>query len=216
MNEFGSNALVAGNNIISFAPGVSAADRDDLLDLMMYADLYASQSYRVEENWVSWMLYYRKQLEYSGCQLRNPIVNEAMLINSARELEDIRFSFKGTVQIAHLLELTRRSFKAAQLSEYARHFFEYGSGSGSLSTFQLVPCENLAEGEISFLVCGLHASATVISEDRGGDWRVDREMVVRLAGGVYSLRRQDFSAHRERIRTRLLEIGRFNINQISI
>jgi hypothetical protein len=216
MNELESNALVAGNNIVSFAAGVLAADRVDLLDLMMYANIYAGQSYRVEENWISWMLYYRKQLEYSGCRLRSLIVKEPMVINSARELDDIGFSVKGTAQIANLLELTRRSFKAARLSEYARHFFEYGSGSGSLSTFQVVPCENLAEGEISFLVCGLHASATVMSDDRGGDWRVDREMVVRLAGGVYSLRRQDFSVHRERIRTRLLEIGRFNITQISI
>jgi len=216
MNEFESSSVVAGNNIVSFASEVTAADRADLLDLMMYADIYASQAYRREQNWISWMLYFRKQLEYSGCRFRSLIVKEPMVINSARELDDIGFSVKGNVRIGSLLELTRRSFKAARLSEYARHFFEYGSDSGFLSTFQVVPCENLAEDELSFLVCGLHASATVTSDDRGGDWRVDREMVVRVAGGVYSLRRQDFSAHQGRIRARLREIGRFNINQISI
>lgn len=216
MNELESNAIVAGNNIVSFSSEVSATARADLIDLMMYADIYASQSYRREENWVSWMLYYRKQLEYSGCQLRSVIVREPMVINGASELDDIGFSVKGNVRIANLLELTRRSFKAARLSQYARHFFEYGSASGSLSTFQIVPCENRAEGESSFLVCGLHASATVTSDDRGGDWRVGREMVVRLAGGVYSMSNQTFSAHRERIRARLQEIGRFNINSISI
>jgi hypothetical protein len=216
MNEFESNALVTGNNIVSFSTGVTPSDRADLLDLMMYADIYASQSYRRERDWTSWMLYYRKQLEYSGCRLRSLIVKEPMVINSARELDDIGFSVKGSVRIANLLELTHRSIKAARLSEYARHFFEYGSDSGSLSAFQVVPCENLAGGEISFLVCGLHASATATSDDRGGDWLVGREMVVRVAGGVYSLTGQDFTTHRERIRSRLQDIGRFNINHINI
>ena len=217
MNKFESNnAVIAGQNIVSFSPGTNAADRADLLDLMMYADVYASQSYRKNEHWLSWMLYYRKQLEYSGCRLRSSIVKAPMVINNARELDKIRIGFNSEIHAGKLLDLARRSFKAAALSRYAQHFFEFGSDSGSVNTFQVVPCESLAEGEISFLVCGLHASASVSSESRGGDWRLNREMVVTVAGGVYSLGGQDFSAHRGRIRSRLQTIGRFNIAHIDI
>jgi len=216
MSVLNTNAVVTGKNIISFAPGISLEDREDIIDVMMYADFFSSQSYRQKTQWTSWMQYYRKQLEYSGCQLRSLLVKEPMVINSAGELDQISFGVKGSVRINNLMDLARRSFKAARLNEYARHFFEYGSDSGSISAFQVVPCERIETGDVSILICGLHASATVTSESVGGDWRVNREMVVRLAGGVYSFNGQAFAAHRERIRTRLRAVARFNIQQVSI
>ena len=217
MNTFeSSNAVIAGKNIVSFSPGIKAADRADLLDLMMYADSFASQTYRKNEHWLSWMLYYRDRLERSGCRLRSSIVKPPMVINNVRELDKIRIGFNSEIHADKLLDLARRSFKVAALNQYAQDFFEFGSDSGTLNTFQIVPCESLADGEISFLLCGLHANANVASERRGGDWRLNREMVVTIAGGVYSLSGQDFSAHRERIRSHLQQKGRFNIAHINI
>ena len=184
---------------------------------MLYADFFATQSYRQAENWTTWLNYYRSQLLASGCRLKSIIVKEPMFITDARDLDEVGFAVTGSVRVANLMALMRRSFKAARLNEFARHFFQYGAGSGGLNSFQVVPCEAVAgTDEVHILLCGLHASTRVESESRGGDWRTRREMVVRLGGGVYAFDRSAYAAHRERIRARLNAVGRFNIQQISI
>jgi hypothetical protein len=209
------NAVVAGNNLLSFS-GVSRTHRTDILDLLMYADHFATQTWRRDAQWTSWIEYYRKQFSYSGCQLKSQIVKPAMVISSASELDDISFGVTGSVRVSGLMDLARRSFKEARLNEYARHFFESGSDSGYLSSFQVVPCEGIGADDVSILICGLHARATVSSESRGGDWRLNREMVVRLAGGVYHFNAEAYAPHRQRIQSRLQEVGRFNIQHLNI
>ncbi|WP_426142941.1 hypothetical protein [Pseudomonas sp. DWP3-1-2] len=209
------NAVISGNHLISF-PELSETQRQDVIDLMMYADFYASQTWRREEQWTSWMQYYQKQLLASGCQLVSNIVKEPIYITDASELDHIGFGVTGTARVGKLLELAQRSFKAARVSHYARHFFEFGSAAGSLSAFQVVPCEPVDGDTVRILICGLNASATVVSDDRGGDWRVNREMVIRLSGGIYSLSQKDYTAHRDRIRTRLLQVSRYNLRGVNI
>lgn len=209
------NALIAGNNIVSFSSTVSRQAREDIADMLMYAEFFATQSYRPDEFWNVWFNYYRTSLVWSGCKLKSQIVKEPMVISDAQELDNISFDITGSVHAARLLELARRSFRAARLSEYARHFFRYGSGSGSIGNFQVVPCEEAA-GEIHLLLCGLNASSAVTSDSFDGESWISREMVVRLGGGVYAFNSSAFAPHRERIRARLKEVGNFNIRQIKI
>lgn len=215
MNEITHNAVVADKNLISFS-GVSLTQRADILDLLMYADFFATQARRRETDWISWMNYYRSQLVSSGCELKSTIRHSAKVINSARELDSISFGVTGSVRIGGLMDLARRSFRAAGLGNYARVFFESGSGTGQLSTFQVVPCESTATGDVSILICGLHASASAVTEDLGGNSWIARDIVVRLAGGVYNFNTQRYGLHRQRIQSRLLETGRFNLQQINI
>lgn len=210
-------ALIVRSNMISFSQGVTAADQRDIADLLLYADFFATQSYRKAENWTTWLNYYRSQLIATGCSLKSTIVKEPVFITDAQDLDKLGFAVTGSVRVANLMALMQRSFKAARLSEFSRHFFQYGAGSGGLNSFQVVPCEAIAgTDQIHILLCGLHASARADSESRGGDWRIKREMVVRLGGGVYAFDRSAYALHRERIRARLNAVGRFNIQQISI
>lgn len=215
MSDVTNNAVMAGDNLVSFS-GVSNKQRADILDLLMYADHFATQARRRETDWTSWINYYRSQLVSSGCQLKAPIRNAALVINSASELDNISFDVVGSVRTSDLMDMARRSLRDARLNNYARNFFESGSDSGFLHSFQVVPCQGDGADDVSILICGLHASATVTADSRGGDWRVNREMVVRLAGGVYNFNTQRFAPHRQRIGARLLEIGRFNLQLISI
>ncbi|RMQ50565.1 hypothetical protein ALQ04_03832 [Pseudomonas cichorii] len=209
------NALLVGNTIVSFSPGVSAQSREDIADLLMYADFFASQSYRPGEFWTSWLNYYRSSLVSSGCKLTSQIVKEPMFITSAEQLDSISFEIAGSVHVENLVELARRSFKAVRLNQYARYFFQYGAGTGTVGNFQVVPCEEVG-GQIHILLCGVHARSTATSDSRGGDSWINREMIVRLGGGVYAFNSQVFASHRERIRTRLKAVGNFNIRQINI
>lgn len=217
MTDLNIDALIADNNMLAFAPGVSEQDRNDIADMLMYADFFASQSYRMQDGWTGWLEYYRSQLIKAGCKLKSPLVKEPMFITDARELDTIGFGLKGAVRAANLIALAHRSLKAARLNDYASHFFQYATGSGALSRFQVLPCEAIAGTDIvRILLLGVHASATLSSEWVGGDWRESREMVVRLGGGLYEFNRLAYAAHRERIRARLIDVSSFNIRQVSI
>ncbi len=215
MSLHDAHAVIGDTNLISFS-GVSREDRADILDLMMYADFSASQTWRREEHWTSWIDYYRKRLEACGCRRSTNIVKQPMVISSAAELDNLSFGVVGNVAVNGLLQLARRSIKAARLSQYAQHFFEMGEGRQALSTFQIVPCETASPGEVSILVCGLYASATATREGRGGDWRTDRQMVVRLAGSAYSFSQAGYDPYRQRVQTHFENTGPFNIRPISI
>lgn len=215
MTDLETNAAVAGNNMFSFS-GVAPQQRNDLMDLLMYADYSATQTWRPHTQWSSWISYYRRYLATSGCTLKSELAKSPMVINSASELDTINFDWVGSTRISGLLDLARRSLRAARLNEYARHFFDSGSASGYTSAFQVVPCEGVAADEILIMLCALHCSATVTTDDRGGDWRVNREMVVRFAGGVYSFNSEAFAEKQERIRSTLRRAANYNINLLAI
>jgi len=210
-----NNAVIAGNNLFSFSR-VPRQHRTDIQDLFMYADYRANQIWRPHSQWTSWINYYRSQLINSGCELKSQIVKPAMAINSARELDNISFGVTGTVRVGGLMDLARRSFRAARLSEHARHFFEYGVDSGYSSSFQVVPCIGTGADDVSIMICGLHVTANVDSDSRGGDRQAHREMIVRIAGGVYNFNGSAFAPYRSRIQSRLLEVGRFNLELLSV
>ncbi|MFS2159935.1 hypothetical protein ACCD10_21670 [Pseudomonas sp. Pseusp122] len=217
MTDFTIDALIAENNMLAFGPEVVEQDRQDIADMLMYADFFASQSYPMQDSWMGWLEYYRSQLIKAGCKLTSPLVKEPMFITDARELDTIGFGLKGAVRAANLIALAHRSLKAARLNDYASHFFQYATESGSLGRFQVLPCEAIAGTDIvRILLLGVHVSATLNSGWVGGDWRKSREMVVRLGGGLYEFNRSAYAAHRARIRARLSEVSNFNIRRVSI
>ncbi|HEX8595473.1 MAG TPA: hypothetical protein VF682_19690 [Pseudomonas sp.] len=212
----GFEGLIAGNTLVSY-DGVPRQSRDDIADMLMYADFFASQSYRRHEFWTSWLDYYRSQLVKVGCRLEALITKEPMVISDASELDEISFIIKGSVPVDNLIALTQRSMVMVRLDEFAESFFQYGAGSSAVNGFQIVPCvENAKTGKVHLLLCSLHVSTSVESDNRGGSWRTNREMIVRLGGGVYSFDSKAYELHRDRIRTRLQQVARFNIRHISV
>lgn len=210
-----NNACIAGKNLVSFS-GVSSQHRDDIMDVLMLADFRATQTWRPHSQWTSWINNYRSHLISSGFQLKSQIVKPAMVINCASELDNVSLGVTGSLCADNLMDLARRSFKAARLTEHARQFFEFGTEPGRFGTFQVVPCEHIGSNDVAILICALHASANLSSESRGGDWRINREMVVRLAGGVYHFNGDRHAEHRARIQARLDGVGRLDLQHLSV
>lgn len=210
-----NNACIAGKNLFSFS-GVPQEHREDIMDVLMLADFRATQTWRPRSQWTSWINNYRSHLISSSLQLKSQIVKPAMVINCASELDNVSFGITGSLRVDNLMDLARRSFKVARLNEHAQQFFEYGTGSGHFSAFQIIPCESVGSDDVAIMICALHASANLSSESRGGDWRINREMVVRLAGGVYNFNGERYDGHRSRIQARLNSMGSLDLQQLSI
>lgn len=216
MSNSTNNALVMGNTVISFA-GVSDRYRNDLMDLFMYAHHRATQTFRPDTQWTSWIDYYRNHLTNKGCRLDSILASQPQVIGSSDELGDFKFGVKRSAKRTDgLMELARRSFRSANINAFARRFFESGHGVGQHSSFQIIPCEATATDDISFMICALHASASATAQALGGDSWIKREMVVRLAGGVYNFNGPRYDGFRAQVQARLTEVGRFNIQRIEL
>lgn len=204
MNRDKPNSVMGGSNLVLFAPGISRQEKDDILDLLLYADYFASQAYRRQEFWKSWMDYYRNRLVRYGSTLKSQITKPPMVISDSHELDRATFAIVGSQGSVALADLVQTSFRALRVDQYARAFFESGRGAGNLGSFQIVPCEKTATGEVLILLCGLHISANTVTDIFGPRERTQRGMVLRLVGGTYAFKPDVYAPHREMIRSRLV------------
>lgn len=63
-----TEVLLTGESMMSFAPNLMKEERDDLFDLLMQADGFASRAFDRQQLWKSWMDRYRNRLEKHGCR----------------------------------------------------------------------------------------------------------------------------------------------------
>lgn len=200
-----TNLAITGGNLVSFAAGLSVEEKEDILDLLAYADFFASQAWNRQEYWTSWIGYYRNRLENRGCQLRSPIVKEPMVVSDTLELDRITYEIAGVEGSEQLARLVENTFQAMRINDFAQDFFTSNVGKGRLGAFQVVPCERNAAGEVLVLLCALHISANSQVTDLGFWTRSKQEMVLYIKGGVYSFSRDRYAPYREGIRAKLTE-----------
>ncbi|MCD5989927.1 hypothetical protein KDX30_18695 [Pseudomonas sp. CDFA 553] len=213
MSEMTSSVVVAGSNLISFMAGLTREEKKDVSDLLRYADYFASQTYDRSELWTSWMGYYRNRLEkFSTVKAR--IVKEPMVITDAEELEQITASVVGTTGSTSLARLMQHSLRTVRIDKDAQLFFQHGRGSGRLRTFQVVGCEKTPAGQILIVLCALHANAYTEVDILGLSERIQRDIVLRISGGVYELDREQYAMQRESITSKLRYVTRLAIQDI--
>lgn len=213
MTEITSNAVITANNLVSFSD-VLPRQRSDILTMMKYAHHFAGQIDR-QDRWAGWTLHYRKQLQFAGCELITRLDHTPTVISNVRQLERLSIGVKGLERASSLEDLARRSFRAVRLKHYADLFFQFGSSAGNFSHFQVVPCERIGEDDVAILVCALQVS-TEISAAGLFNLDEDREMIVRLEGGLYRFSGQAYAEKRAYIRSRLSGVGRDQLRALNI
>jgi hypothetical protein len=212
-NEIANN-VVAGSNLVSFLSGFSRQEKSDVLKVLRFADYFASATWRRQDAWLSWMMYYRAQLQKYGCKPGAQVFMDPIVVTEPAELDRIVYTIKGLSGVDRLVEEVARGFRSMRINEYARVFFQQGRGEGTLSTFQSVPCERNSAGQIQILMIGVHANAYASSDIFGLTEITKRDMVVRLTGGIYTFDAEAFAPHRDYLRSRLQGNARLAIQNL--
>ena len=214
MNNEIANNVVAGSNLVSFLSGFSRQEKSDVLKVLRFADYFASATWRRQDAWLSWMIYYRAQLQKYGCKPGAQVFMDPIVVSEPAELDLISYKIKGLSGVDRLVEEVSQSLRSMRINEYARGFFQYGRGDGTLSTFQAVPCERNSVGQMQILMIGVHANAYGSSDIFGLTENTKRDMVVRLTGGVYTFDSKAFAPHRDYLRSRLAGDARLTIQNL--
>lgn len=71
MNVNSSRPLLLRSNLVSFIPGVPSESRADILDVLLLAEISASERYNREAEWKVWIEAYTAVLFDSGIERRN-------------------------------------------------------------------------------------------------------------------------------------------------
>lgn len=180
-----------------FAAGLPAQEKQDVSDLLLQADVFASSAWDRKVHWQSWLDYHSNRLKKHGCRVRSTLTNPPRFVNSEQELfEPFELTTKGLDDSPLLVDMLIDGLTRSAYLSFCIEFLRHGSGPGHLADFQIVPCVKRADGELSLLVCGLQAKGLY------DDGR--REVVLRLTGVEYSFDPGAYEPYRDEVKQHLL------------
>lgn len=194
MGTADSNAAIIGNSnsLVAFVPGMSEQEQADLLNVLLYAQSFASHSRDLKSDWHGWMHVYRSRLAARSFKRISIIAGDSEVLGNADDLVQATFKVIGSSANGRLIDLVRRSFEVMGIHQIANAFFDGNIESGQLGSFQIVPCEKTASGEVSVLLCGLHLTSDAYSQGR-------RRLIFHFKGGSYRFDNHAYAAHRDSV-----------------
>ncbi|WP_213879619.1 hypothetical protein [Pseudomonas sp. dw_358] len=180
-------------SVATFAAELSSQEKQDVSDLLLQADIFASITWNRQVYWKSWADYHRNRMLKHGCKEHGVIATEPQFLTRQAELEKpIRLRIVGGGGSPRMPQMAIEALNAAGFLKFAREFLRSGSEISQLGSFQVVPCIRDTTGEVQVFVCGLHVAGKV--DDR------NRELVLRFNGGSYTFSTERFSQHRAQVR----------------
>jgi hypothetical protein len=196
---------VVGSNLVSLYGGINRQDREDIMECLLGAHVFASRHFDQRQDYSNWFFRYRTRLQSRGCVFVSPIIHQPQVITSATELDSTTFGVVRAAGSRTLAELTQAAWKGMRATDYANKFFKHGDADGVIGNIQVVPCTLEASGDINMLICGISLTGTVDIKDYDFWTETRREMLLRITGGLYRFDRTAYARYRAQIRN---ELGR--------
>ena len=194
------SGMVIGNTVVALHEGIPAgSDREDVLSCLAHADDFASRYFDPKREYQNWLFRYHTRLQQRGWTLINPIQHTPQVIFDASELENVTYKIFDSVNSRRLAKLAQAAWSSLKTNRLARGFFSGGHRNGELGRMQLIPCALDANGDITLLTYCIRLTGTVDTRDFDLWTVTQREMLLRISGGVYRFDRVTYARYREDI-----------------
>lgn len=194
------------SGVVAFGPGLSDEIRDDICDLLQYADRMGNNARDRNENWKGWVDYHSNRLRRYGCEMRSTIATGPLFISALDEIEAINLNIHGhDDDPERFWALGAQALQKLDIYGFAETFFKHGRAGDTLQSWQVVPCERNRHGEIILMTVGVHVKTVKGHRAGGSSGPLDGEIIIRINGGVYLFQPHDYSAFfRDDIRKALI------------
>lgn len=189
-------AVLIGSNVVSFGSGVSAADSQDLMDLMTYAELRADRRYSRVTLPKSWLDHYQRTLVKYGCQLRGFLIEDYSTASSLQELLELTVRLVGGDGGVEFSRLVKRSLLALDANKEARRYLSATYDQKNGMVFEVTPCHTNAMGQTYLFFCGLRLRFDTYIEQEGIWNEAIRYVTLIPNGGYFLFDRQVYAQHR--------------------
>jgi len=191
----------SGSSIVPFGPGLGRDTRDDICDLLLRADGFASHAYSREMNWNSWLHYHQQALQKYGCKWQSVTTVPTQRIHKLSEIEAIHLTIKSFDDPQRLFDLARLVLETLGIHAFAERFFRHGQAGDRLLSWQVAPCEINADGEVMLMNFGVSLQANVGRQAGGSVGPLDRELVLKISGCAYVFDAHGYAAfYRQEVR----------------
>jgi hypothetical protein len=199
MTDSQGKVVLVGQSLVSFSSHTTDVERDDILDCLNYAETRADRKYDRHRFWKRWINRYQAGLYNNGFRISGALVSNTFDVTHIREVPDvIRTAIEGSGH-PQLGALGRSALERMLRSSHAQSFFKEWFSSGQSETLQIVPCRQLASGEIDVMVCGIR----LVTEMVEGGWfeAPTGRLQISVDGGAYRYSRDAYAPYREEVKS---------------
>lgn len=203
-----SQSLIAGSNLVSFIPGVTAEERALVLRCLLYAEIGSSKAFDRTAAWKNWINSYQQLLSFSGFQRTGVLDGGPVNVSNKRGFQRESAKMIGRVRSPDLAAAAQRGLDTLFKSAHAQSFFKnwFDLNSGRSDSFQVIPCQKNASGQIHIAVCGLQmVTRTKVKLIPWGVWPLTYQMTLLLQGGTYSFDKAIYEKNKARVDRELLD-----------
>lgn len=147
------SAFVAGDSIVSFVSGLSLQNREDVLNSTLLMQMAADKQFDKAQQAKQWFKFYTEGLGKLGWTVSSSALQEYRPAQQSFTLDQVVLEILETVAGASGFEpVLQRTFNSLRSQPQALQVFQDNSTSGSISTFQIMPCSQTDEGDVAMLL----------------------------------------------------------------
>ena len=195
----------AGADIKLLADSVVGQDRQDILNLMLCAELSASKKYNKNEQASQWMNHYQKRLIEYACTLEAFIAPGVTSVSDVQGFRELKFEIVGATGSQAFIAHAKASFAALQINKRVMDFFGGYSGRERTVTVNISSCELTESGGVLILFCGIQLSSSIEIEKFFLDSEAYYDVIIRSNGGAFLFDRAKYATHRDEVLRKLKE-----------
>lgn len=147
------SAFVAGDSIVSFVSGLSLQNREDVLNSTLLMQLAADKAFDKTLQSSQWFKFYTEGLAKLGWTVSSSALQEYTPSHLSFTVDQLVLEILETVAGASgFAPVLQRTFASLRNQPQALRVFQDNSTSGSISTFQIMPCSQTEEGDVAMLL----------------------------------------------------------------
>ncbi|WP_095156249.1 hypothetical protein [Pseudomonas sp. Irchel 3E13] len=147
------SANIAGHSVVSFVSGLSPQNREDVLNSTLLMQLAASAAFDKTQQREAWFRFYTEGLGKLGWTVSNSSIEHYVPKHDAFTMDQVALDIiESAVGGAGFAPVLKKTFAALKKQPQALALFERHSDHGWLGMFQILPCSQTAEGNVSMLL----------------------------------------------------------------
>lgn len=189
-----------GDNRLSFAGDIAIEDRQDMMDLLVYAEMYASQAVAQRRSPESWHEFYHACLARHGCKLISFLAQSTASAYTLAQVREFRVNVVEHTVNALFPQLINQSLLALKPEEKAARHFQSSAmpqrEAEKAVLCKVSPCYSGPDSQPYLGFCGL-----VMRYEVGVEHGVLKDVYRRFVtltphGGCYLFDRRAYDTHR--------------------
>ncbi|MHA6198525.1 hypothetical protein ACX3YG_29645 [Pseudomonas wadenswilerensis] len=146
-------AVVLGDSLVSFVSGLSQQAREDVLNSTLLMQLAASKRFDKARQREEWFNFYTEGLGKLGWTVSHNEMQRYKPSAKAFTLNEVVLDIiDGVSGGSAFSPIARRTFESLRKQPHALELFLENCNDGHVGTFQIMPCTQNAEGDVTMLM----------------------------------------------------------------